>query len=338
MDVGRLLAWAGDGALQKVYPIMAGLNVIGSRAEDGPNHVTIESDQVDEVHAIIEVSCDGTEHFVEDIGSLHGIAVGLGRWKLFPYRSYELTHGKTVYFGGVRCIYEHLHPRTDDNNELPQAPQQTEVVVEDSSGREAKGLLAGRTSQTELPCCQEEASGEGDLRGSKDGIRVGNNDGNAAMAVDPLGIPKLSSASEPQRGEVTASKRKPHFAVMKDSGINKKWRPEDEQPLTYRIMVTGMQDNEVKIVTGIVSKLKGTFVKDWDDCTHLVCRTAKFLCALSAAKKIVHYDWLRKSEKEGEVNENPHGFLYGLQVSMTLNVKPPEEELEKIVAAAGGKV
>ncbi|KAI9008409.1 hypothetical protein BC832DRAFT_423819 [Gaertneriomyces semiglobifer] len=136
-----------------------------------------------------------------------------------------------------------------------------------------------------------------------------------------------------------------------------------------KVMFTGIPDSDER--RKIVTMLKGEVVDSWSECTHLVTdrvrRTVKFLCALSAGKHIVSMKWLDGCKKAGKFidvgsfllkdakAEKQYGFdlkrsltvakdqlggrlLSGIKIYATPSVKPPVEELQEILQAAGGKM
>ncbi|KAJ3412421.1 hypothetical protein HDV05_000779 [Chytridiales sp. JEL 0842] len=136
---------------------------------------------------------------------------------------------------------------------------------------------------------------------------------------------------------------------------------------TPKIMLTGVGDEYKEIVT----KLGGTVVESWAECTHCVSdkirRTVKFLCALAAGKHILTVKWLEQSQKAGhfigeakflpkdKATEKQYGFsfeksshraqnkalppfLSGIKIYATPNVKPGRQELSEMVTAAGGQL
>ncbi|KAJ3180134.1 Mediator of DNA damage checkpoint protein 1 [Gaertneriomyces sp. JEL0708] len=140
-------------------------------------------------------------------------------------------------------------------------------------------------------------------------------------------------------------------------------------PSFPKVMFTGIPDSDER--RKIVTMLKGEVVDSWSECTHLVTdrvrRTVKFLCALSAGKHIVSMKWLDGCKKAGKFidvgnfllkdakAEKQYGFdlkrslsvakdqlggrlLSGIKIHATPSVKPPVEELQEILQAAGGKM
>ncbi|KAJ3118588.1 hypothetical protein HDU96_000049 [Phlyctochytrium bullatum] len=89
--------------------VKTGINVVG-RAGAGLDGVVLDIMGVSSIHALIEVSEDGEEHFVEDLMSTNGVEIGRGRHRLTQRRLYELTHLKTVCFGPAICTYERVRP------------------------------------------------------------------------------------------------------------------------------------------------------------------------------------------------------------------------------------
>ena len=65
--------------------------------------ISLQQQGVSGVHALIEVSYDGQDHFVEDLDSTNGTLIG--ELSLLPKRLYQVTDGKILTFGPTRCIY-----------------------------------------------------------------------------------------------------------------------------------------------------------------------------------------------------------------------------------------
>ncbi|KAJ3034160.1 Mediator of DNA damage checkpoint protein 1 [Rhizophlyctis rosea] len=89
-----------------LVPIRTGINIVGRSASD--TDVNIVARGVSGVHAAIEISPSGTEHFIQDLGSTNGTSLGVSSFRITPLRSYELSHNKEVKFEPVRCRYEIL--------------------------------------------------------------------------------------------------------------------------------------------------------------------------------------------------------------------------------------
>ncbi|OUM57027.1 hypothetical protein PIROE2DRAFT_65238 [Piromyces sp. E2] len=140
---------------------------------------------------------------------------------------------------------------------------------------------------------------------------------------------------------------------------------EEENVDIPRIIFTGIDDHYVNIV----KDLGGIVEESWENCTHLVTdkirRTVKFLCVLATGKKIVSLNWVKASKKAGKfldpnkyilkdpasekkwkftmksslktAHDNRDNPLFkGLTFYMTPNTKPPFDEMETIINAAGG--
>ncbi|KAJ3209833.1 Mediator of DNA damage checkpoint protein 1 [Dinochytrium kinnereticum] len=140
------------------------------------------------------------------------------------------------------------------------------------------------------------------------------------------------------------------------------------QQKEFKITFTG---KDLSSWVETIEDLGGVKVDSWSECTHLVTdkirRTVKFLAALSTGKYILNEKWLQQSQKERRfVAENKYtvkdknmeeqfGFslveslklardpsrqsvFANVHVYATPNVKPPPDELEEMLRAAGGKL
>lgn len=140
-----------------------------------------------------------------------------------------------------------------------------------------------------------------------------------------------------------------------------------------RILFTGLENEEREYQESLIKELGGKVVNDWQDCTHLITdkvrRTIKFLCALSTGKYIMNTKWLTQCAKKKEIvpeskfllSDKPSEKKWGfnLQKSIkestllqtnnkllfdsyifhpTSSVVPPQNELEEILIANGGKL
>ncbi|KAI8835556.1 hypothetical protein BC829DRAFT_436820 [Chytridium lagenaria] len=107
--VAYLRVLASDRQGEEQIAVNSGINVVG-RAGGRFNGVSLDTVGVSSVHAIIEVSEDGLEHFVEDLQSTNGTCIGMKGYKLFPNKLYELAHNKMIAFGPTTCFYERVNP------------------------------------------------------------------------------------------------------------------------------------------------------------------------------------------------------------------------------------
>ncbi|KAJ3053390.1 Mediator of DNA damage checkpoint protein 1 [Rhizophlyctis rosea] len=95
----------GDDLLEEVnVPLRTGINIVGRSSND--TDVTIVARGVSGIHALIEISASGTEHFIEDLGSTNGTSIGASSFRITPFRCYELSHMKEIKFEPVSCRYE----------------------------------------------------------------------------------------------------------------------------------------------------------------------------------------------------------------------------------------
>ncbi|KAJ1982578.1 Mediator of DNA damage checkpoint protein 1 [Dimargaris verticillata] len=101
--VAYLRQLASSGEPERLFPLFAGSNVLGSKDIDA--HVVLSHTSVSDRHARIEISQG--EHFIEDLHSFFGVRLGAGRMlaRRSP-RMYQLLHNYPVQIGAVRLIYE----------------------------------------------------------------------------------------------------------------------------------------------------------------------------------------------------------------------------------------
>nr|KAJ3423184.1 Mediator of DNA damage checkpoint protein 1 [Polyrhizophydium stewartii] len=99
-------AASGGPAAQSAMrlPVKTGINLVGAARNSAS--ICLDIKGVSGLHALIEVSADGAEHFIEDIESTNGTSIGLSQFVLTPRRLYQLTHNKIIHFGPARCRYE----------------------------------------------------------------------------------------------------------------------------------------------------------------------------------------------------------------------------------------
>lgn len=83
-------------------PIHTGTNLIGSCQE--LVDVFVKDIGVSSMHAVIEVSPDGKEHFIEDLNSTNGTFIG--NYKLSERKLYQISSGKEIIFGPTLARYE----------------------------------------------------------------------------------------------------------------------------------------------------------------------------------------------------------------------------------------
>ncbi|KAJ3180657.1 Mediator of DNA damage checkpoint protein 1 [Geranomyces variabilis] len=133
--VARLREISNDGSLSCnpiTIDIRTGLNFIGSSEADCD--IYIPTTGVSGIHAVIDVCADGIEHFVEDMSSTNGTHFGLHRYRLIPFRLYQLRHNQIISFDPAKFRYEMLEPeRVDDAFGVLQLSALTVETAVDSS-------------------------------------------------------------------------------------------------------------------------------------------------------------------------------------------------------------
>ncbi|KAJ3196722.1 Mediator of DNA damage checkpoint protein 1 [Irineochytrium annulatum] len=199
--VGRLTVLnKSDAEVVETHDVMIGLNFVGRATSGVPNAVVFRTEGVSSFHAIIEVSPDGAEHFVEDIGSTNGVCLGIGRYKLMERRLYQLVHGKLVHFGPVGCKYEHLYPASEN-----PAEWQSET---DSDGKTSQvELLPGPPAKAVSPFIDDT---EADSVGSCDKPKPAKRGARAPL----LPINSVAPTQVVDARGSTASPTSPHVHVL----------------------------------------------------------------------------------------------------------------------------
>ncbi|KAI9336830.1 hypothetical protein DFJ73DRAFT_798610, partial [Zopfochytrium polystomum] len=145
---GRLRLFPTNEVMEEaVFPVMTGMNVVGRFPDRAmvPDAWSVPMDVtgVSSVHALIEVSANGFEHFIEDLGSTNGTRFGQHQYVLHESKMYELSHNKLVYFGTAYCRYERVSPGPSlgepvvDSSQVSTPGMQKAKVVSDSDGTEA---------------------------------------------------------------------------------------------------------------------------------------------------------------------------------------------------------
>ncbi|KAJ3389892.1 Mediator of DNA damage checkpoint protein 1 [Lobulomyces angularis] len=101
---------------------------------------------------------------------------------------------------------------------------------------------------------------------------------------------------------------------------------------SFRIMFTGVSEDDVLKKFPVMEKLGATRVENWSECTHLVTdkvrRTVKFLCALSAGKHIVDIKWVEACKKRGQLVDEGKFLLKDKTAEATYNFKLEESILK----------
>ncbi|KAL5037153.1 hypothetical protein BDV3_006690 [Batrachochytrium dendrobatidis] len=98
-----------DQQNQLLIPVKTGINLVGATRESVT--ICLDTPGVSGLHAVIEVSLDGAEHFVQDLDSTNGTSLGITQYSLFPNKLYQLAHNKIISFGPFRCRYEMVAPK-----------------------------------------------------------------------------------------------------------------------------------------------------------------------------------------------------------------------------------
>ncbi|KAI8838984.1 hypothetical protein BC829DRAFT_31891 [Chytridium lagenaria] len=158
--VAYLRVFAGaDDQEETQIAVYSGINIVG-RAGGRFNGVCLDIVGVSSIHAIIEVSADGLEHFVEDLQSTNGTCVGEKGYKLFSNKLYELAHNKLLQFGPMQCRYERVNPgfglgefsddEIQDAGELPSGNSLTSNAISENSSQSTRPKrMAKKTRRVE---------------------------------------------------------------------------------------------------------------------------------------------------------------------------------------------
>ncbi|KAI8925665.1 hypothetical protein BC831DRAFT_512372 [Entophlyctis helioformis] len=176
------------------YPVCTGLTTIGS-ATDGSVDIILVSTGVSGLHALIEVSPNGDEHFVEDLDSTNGSNIGDSQYKLTPRRLYQLTHNKLISFGPISFRYEFVRPRSSIDG-LSRDEIRAALDV-DHDSQAPHSLDAQPTTTPSKSTMLENGNYKGDI---EDGARsettqeIAPSDGEAAKEGDMDGMASPSGA------------------------------------------------------------------------------------------------------------------------------------------------
>ncbi|KAJ3230546.1 Mediator of DNA damage checkpoint protein 1 [Chytriomyces hyalinus] len=95
---------------ERVIDIKFGFTLVGrgGHAIDKNIGLCLAYDGVSSLHALIEADHISGLHFVEDLYSTNETIIG--EMPLAPRRAYQLSHGCSLTFGTVKCIYEFVPP------------------------------------------------------------------------------------------------------------------------------------------------------------------------------------------------------------------------------------
>ncbi|KAJ3225004.1 Mediator of DNA damage checkpoint protein 1 [Chytriomyces hyalinus] len=95
---------------ERVIDIKFGFTLVGrgGHAIDKNIGLCLAYDGVSSLHALIEADHTSGLHFVEDLYSTNETLIG--EMPLAPRRAYQLSHGCSLTFGTVKCIYEFVTP------------------------------------------------------------------------------------------------------------------------------------------------------------------------------------------------------------------------------------
>ncbi|KAJ1342567.1 hypothetical protein BSLG_002884 [Batrachochytrium salamandrivorans] len=126
--------------LPSQIPVKSGINLVG--ATSGSVTILIDTPGVSGLHAVIEVSPDGVEHFVQDLDSTNGTSLGAAQYNLFPNKLYQLSHNKIINFGPFQCRYEMINPHESmpyiddtkaETSQLDMLPMDASETLDDPS-------------------------------------------------------------------------------------------------------------------------------------------------------------------------------------------------------------
>ncbi|KAJ3271443.1 Mediator of DNA damage checkpoint protein 1 [Terramyces sp. JEL0728] len=119
----RLIAELHELDFNKIHKIYNGTNIIGSAPKVD---IQLDGVGVSSYHAIIEISPDGSEHFIEDLSSTNGTFLGTAEYRLSSRRMYQLLDHKIITFGPTKCQYKMLkdcwNDLTESSTEEPAVP------------------------------------------------------------------------------------------------------------------------------------------------------------------------------------------------------------------------
>ncbi|KAJ1334845.1 hypothetical protein BSLG_007999 [Batrachochytrium salamandrivorans] len=126
--------------LPSQIPVKSGINLVS--ATSGSVTILIDTPGVSGLHAVIEVSPDGVEHFVQDLDSTNGTSLGAAQYNLFPNKLYQLSHNKIINFGPFQCRYEMINPHESmpyiddtkaETSQLDMLPMDASETLDDPS-------------------------------------------------------------------------------------------------------------------------------------------------------------------------------------------------------------
>ncbi|RKP01279.1 hypothetical protein CXG81DRAFT_26040 [Caulochytrium protostelioides] len=141
--IGHLRYLCDDPNQRIVIPIKTGYTAIGSAPilpERLNSDIQIAMRGVSARHALLEVSPDGTERFIEDLFSTNFTCFGPTEYRLAPRRCYELTDGKIILFGPVRFEFTLV-------DEVRLAIQRADAAARGTLGPSPMGSSLHATSQ-----------------------------------------------------------------------------------------------------------------------------------------------------------------------------------------------
>ncbi|KAJ3312315.1 Mediator of DNA damage checkpoint protein 1 [Boothiomyces sp. JEL0838] len=140
------LHFLDSGTIQQIYN---GTNIVGSAPKVD---VHVEGVGVSSYHAIIEISPDGSEHFIEDLSSTNGTFLGTAEYRLCSRRLYQLLDNKIITFGPTKCQYKILQDKwselTENSSEstLPLTKNTPTEINRDSVSEESNNNVIERST------------------------------------------------------------------------------------------------------------------------------------------------------------------------------------------------
>ncbi|KAJ3285704.1 hypothetical protein HK104_009368, partial [Borealophlyctis nickersoniae] len=126
----RVFAVSDTVKEEMVFPIRTGISLVGRSSTGNDTDVVLPAHGVSGLHALIEVSADGYEHFIEDLASTNGTTIGTAQFRITPFKMYQLTHGKELSFVPARCRYEFVDVPTVGFGDVEDVTE--EIPVEGS--------------------------------------------------------------------------------------------------------------------------------------------------------------------------------------------------------------
>ncbi|KAJ3320163.1 Mediator of DNA damage checkpoint protein 1 [Boothiomyces sp. JEL0866] len=299
-----------------IHKIYNGTNIIGSAPKVD---VYLDGVGVSSYHAIIEISPDGSEHFIEDLSSTNGTFLGIAEYRLCSKRMYQLMDNKDNWSeltekDGIVCSTVASSTSGTQIKENLCADKTIELIREQNIVEPDLNLNMDDKQAIDIHRNNSVASGDANVNMDANSVEwlSQNVDDLVSSSTADHQILDLQNNKLPKENEIlkddtpvkkVGARKKRSSLTLKNSdnesrSVKKQRNSLDNKKSPKILLAHNIIAREVCYEA--LEKFNAEEVTNYQDCTHLVMdtfrRTVK-LCCLSLGKYIVTTKWLEDSIK-----------------------------------------